>query len=485
MRRSRTDIGWRTAVVPVRLEGESYRLAHEICHHAGLMWSRCVDWLRHYWHAEHKDPSNRELRQYAKTAPETILRGLHAHVIQHLVDDVQDAVATYRTNRDRNGDKDARAPYRHHNYRPVEFTKDYGWKLSKDGRTISLSRGIHRNRRLKPILIPTPEITDPKTGLPVPPTEWGSIQLCWDLNRRRWSLHVSVPTGKPAANKGMRPMSMDEGIINPVTCAVETSSSYEILVINGRDARAARQYRDTRIDQLISKRDRCVKGSRRWFKLDLKIRKARAIADGRIRNIAHQTSAKTALFAETLGVTEITAGDVRGIEQSTRKNPAKRKKNGKTQRRRLSQWDRGRIEDHIEHKTGLTVNHIDESYSSQTCPACLTRNRPTGREYRCSNCGFTCHRDAVGALNILQKHQYGQYTPIDMDKPIHVTYLRATPLKGKALGNAPEPGLQDPGRSCRTANPRTNAPTDTHHGKTPATFSNAGLTRSSQTTLRK
>ncbi len=39
--------------------------------------------------------------------------------------------------------------------------------------------------------------------------------------------------------------------------------------------------------------------------------------------------------------------------------------------------------------------------------------------------GFTCHRDAVGAINILQKALHGEYAPVGCDTEIRVTYLRA------------------------------------------------------------
>ncbi|MHB8263306.1 MAG: zinc ribbon domain-containing protein, partial [Acidimicrobiales bacterium] len=65
------------------------------------------------------------------------------------------------------------------------------------------------------------------------------------------------------------------------------------------------------------------------------------------------------------------------------------------------------------------------SGSTPASSGCLTRNRTSGRDYRCKACGFACHRDAVGAINILQKALYGGYVPIRGDTEIRVTYLRA------------------------------------------------------------
>jgi putative transposase len=48
----------------------------------------------------------------------------------------------------------------------------------------------------------------------------------------------------------------------------------------------------------------------------------------------------------------------------------------------------------------------EESYTSQTCPACFKRHKPKGRDYICS-CGFIGHRDVVGATNIRSKYLGG------------------------------------------------------------------------------
>ncbi|MHB8288974.1 MAG: hypothetical protein ACYDEY_07005 [Acidimicrobiales bacterium] len=37
---------------------------------------------------------------------------------------------------------------------------------------------------------------------------------------------------------------------------------------------------------------------------------------------------------------------------------------------------------------------------------------------------FTCHRDAIGAINVLQEVIHGDYVPIGPDVTIRVTYLR-------------------------------------------------------------
>ena len=67
--------------------------------------------------------------------------------------------------------------------------------------------------------------------------------------------------------------------------------------------------------------------------------------------------------------------------------------------------------------------------TTKSCPVCLEHNQPRGRAYRCTNpdCAFTCHRDAVGSVNIWTQAHFGEITPIGEDTKVRVTYLRAVP----------------------------------------------------------
>ena len=142
-----------------------------------------------------------------------------------------------------------------------------------------------------------------------------------------------------------------------------------------------------------------------------------------LRDFDHQVSRKAANHVINHNTATLVVGDVRGIEKETKS----KRRMGRHGRQQLSQWSRGTQERYLSEKTKLEIEHLNESYSSQTCPACSTRNRPSGRHYRCKNpnCWFTCHRDAVGAINILQKAIKGEYVPIGPDTKVRVTYLRA------------------------------------------------------------
>jgi len=61
----------------------------------------------------------------------------------------------------------------------------------------------------------------------------------------------------------------------------------------------------------------------------------------------------------------------------------------------------------IEYKArlaGVEVEYISEEYTSQTCPVCGHRHKPSNRNFKCPVCGFEYHRDGVGAMNIYKKY---------------------------------------------------------------------------------
>ncbi|MHB8296768.1 MAG: hypothetical protein ACYDH5_19585, partial [Acidimicrobiales bacterium] len=109
-------------------------------------------------------------------------RPLHAHTTEMIAHDLKDAIETSRTNR--KAGRKVRAPWRKKNYRPLSFSKGFGWRISKGQLHLSLGRGRPR------MDVPIPEVTDSATGKPVPPELWGEIQLCWDQDNRDFSLHI-------------------------------------------------------------------------------------------------------------------------------------------------------------------------------------------------------------------------------------------------------------------------------------------------------
>lgn len=70
---------------------------------------------------------------------------------------------------------------------------------------------------------------------------------------------------------------------------------------------------------------------------------------------------------------------------------------------------------------GISIKEISEEYTTQQCPCCGRRKKPSTRNYKCK-CGYKEHRDVHGAKNILSKYTYGEIRYIGHVKEIK--YLR-------------------------------------------------------------
>jgi len=114
-----------------------------------------------------------------------------------------------------------------------------------------------------------------------------------------------------------------------------------------------------------------------------------------MRDQDHKTSREIVNFAIEQGVGTIRMEQLQNIRQTAR---ASRKNE-----RNLHTWSFCRLAGFIEYKArmaGISVEYVNPAYTSQTCPVCGTRNHAKDRLYKCP-CGFTAHRDRLGAMNII------------------------------------------------------------------------------------
>jgi len=89
-----------------------------------------------------------------------------------------------------------------------------------------------------------------------------------------------------------------------------------------------------------------------------------------------------------------------GIRRRTARTSrgAKARKNN----RLIATWTFHQLAGFIAYKAeraGIAVEWVDPAHTSQICPACFHRNKATDRRYVCAECGWTGHRDTVGAIN--------------------------------------------------------------------------------------
>ena len=402
----------RTAAIPVSLSAADYRRATQACHVSAQLWNQATDWVHGKWKAG-GNPSKYDIQRFP-TSLSAHDRPIHAHTTEICAHDLSEAIKTSRAKR-KKGIK-VRSPWREKNYRPLSFTKGYGCRILRGKLRLSLGRGRSR------IGLTMPVVWDSGTNEAVQAELWGEVQLCWNKDSRLWTLHIPYATSR-AVSCGSNATAIDEGIINSMTLATWSDErTISVTVINGR-GRATKRSRNKAVGSLQRKISRCKPGSKRHRRLVLAKKRVRSKAQRQLRDFCHQVSHEAANHVISNNTGRLIYGDVRGIEQKTRQ----RHSANRHQRQRLSQWSRGMQERYLNEKTGRKGAHLREDGSTKTYPKCLTRNRPSGRYYRCKNpeCGFACHRDALGSINILQKAIQGTYVPIGTGTEICVTYLRA------------------------------------------------------------
>jgi putative transposase len=175
-------------------------------------------------------------------------------------------------------------------------------------------------------------------------------------------------------------------------------------ILNGRLLRSKRQFRNKLIEHLEKRISRRKKGSRRRKKLIRSKQKQLRKLKRQILEIEHKQTTHLISTLYRNGVQTVVIGDVRDIRQDNDVGSANNQK--------IHQWSHGSIRRKLTYKAerlGMQVELQEESHTSKTCPKCghMRKSAPKGRVFHCANkqCGFTWHRDGVGAMNIRYKYR--------------------------------------------------------------------------------
>ena len=105
-------------------------------------------------------------------------------------------------------------------------------------------------------------------------------------------------------------------------------------------------------------------------------------------------------WCEDRGIRQIYYGDLDGVTRNSKDRLRK------STNQKLNMWRFGQIENKLNYKLfniGTSMIKINEAYTSQKCPACGKLNKTSTRNYGCK-CGYSQHRDIVGAINILNNN---------------------------------------------------------------------------------
>ena len=198
----------------------------------------------------------------------------------------------------------------------------------------------------------------------------------------------------PPKRKTGKAVAIDMGEIHPIV----SHDGEDTIIYNGRALRAIKQYLNKFKGYIQSKMDRCKQRSNRWYRLKRIKTKILAKLNAQIKDAEHKITSRFISDCIKAKADTIVMGDIKGIR--------KRAKFSKKSNQKVHQWAFARLQSMICYKAelaGLKVKFVSEAYTSQTCPRCGSRKKPTNRNYHCNHCGFAYHRDGVGAINLYNK----------------------------------------------------------------------------------
>jgi putative transposase len=202
------------------------------------------------------------------------------------------------------------------------------------------------------------------------------------------------------------------GVDLGVNTLAAATDGQKVILISGRVAKAAVQYRNKRLATLCARQSKCIKRSRRYVRLQRRKHRLLGKTKRRIRDLTHKA---THAIAEAFPDAACYVGEP--FNEAAQRI-------GRMQAQQVSATCTRKLIEQLDYKTAGVII-LSEAFSSQTCPVCGERSKHR-RIFRCPHCGATGPRDAVGALNILALGQHGAMLPGRV-LPQQVKYLRPWP----------------------------------------------------------
>jgi putative transposase len=297
---------------------------------------------------------------------------LHAHTADAVVQQFFGALKSWRKRRKQ--DTTARPPRRRHRFGRLQWKKS---AIALRGNDLTLSNG----RMSAPLVLPW------AFGPPA------LVEIGWDGTQ--YELRAIYRIGATSQPLGDGVVGVDLGEVHIAT----TYDGAKTSIVNGRYLRSKRRYQNKLKARLSAILDIKKHGSRRRRELvRSKGRQLRKLAN-QIRDVLHKQTSNLVSTLYASGVQTVVIGDVRTIRQ--------RSNLGRKANQKIHQWLAGKTRAMLTYKSeylGMSVVLVDERYTSQECPACRRRSKPSGRRYRCRTCRREFHRDGVGAFNIRGKY---------------------------------------------------------------------------------
>lgn len=192
--------------------------------------------------------------------------------------------------------------------------------------------------------------------------------------------------------------SIDLGEIHAIT---SIDSCGNAIIITGRKLRAIKFLRNKQQAELRKKISKTKSNSKQNLKYRKALKNLAIETDKKILDAIHKISKLYTDYCIENNISTVYYGDLDSATRNTKK-----RLRGTKVSQKLAQWNYGELVLQLNNKLsryGIQMVKVKEYYTSQTCPSCETRNKPTNRRYLC-NCGYEQHRDIVGSINILNEN---------------------------------------------------------------------------------
>jgi len=360
------------------------------------IWNECVKLSRELWKEKQEYSNRKYLQNHIQGNFSNILP---AHAIQIII--AKYLTSCFNITKARKaGRSDIRFPYKEKKYYNTLW--DYMvFKVNYENNIISFVRPMINKKLQKPINIKVKNI----------PQNLVRIELIFD---KILKIALIYWEEKEISQIGNNTCAVDLGEIHAITTIDSNGNS---LIITGRELRSIQRFQNKELGKLERKLSKSKKDSNNYKKIRKAIRKLCSKTNAKKKNCFHKISKIFVDYCIENRIKTVIIGDLNNFNMNLKNT--KRKKG---QKQRLAQWSYGKLINMIEYKLkneGIKLIEISEAYTSQTCPNCGNKYKPTSRNYICKMCSYTQHRDIVGAMNI-----YKKYTGLKIKQVKPLKYLR-------------------------------------------------------------
>lgn len=371
---------YKTITIPVKCNKTDYKYLMQCNKWSAEVWNYCVEQDKLNYKNNKQFLTRKELQSMVIG-----YTPLHAVGNQHMYIKyftAREAMFKSMKANHENSDK-VKLPYRHKKYLPTGWNQNCLTVDYKNG-NINLARKLIKESKKKPIPVKCYCKTIPKHIV--------EIELLYQNG-----LKLAIKYKEPKTNTNIisnNSASIDLGEIHAITSIDNNGNA---IIITGRKIRSIKQYRNKEQAKLRSKMSKCQKHSKQYKKYNRALYNIKYKTEKQILDCIHKISKLYLDYCLENNISKVYYGDIDSCTRNTHERV------GKKVGQKLNEWNYGLLMLQLENKLGrygIELVKVSEAYSSQTCPNCSERHHPTNRNYICE-CGYTQHRDIVGAINIL------------------------------------------------------------------------------------